>query len=193
MKHVRGPFPPKFRAAAGSIAFSICALAGAPALAQQAIYKWVDERGVVNYGNTDVPKNITVSLIDTAPPVAAIQPQSTALPGDAEALREQLAKSQEEVARLHATAGAQVAARKAEPFEAWRQRCESDHRVDCDKETYTAELRADSLVRRPIVRQPAKALPPPLPVRPKAVSMEVNRSPKPGMNPGTKLPAISLQ
>jgi hypothetical protein len=114
MQYVRGPFPPKFRDAGRSLALALLILAAAPALAQQqSIFKWVDERGVVNYGNAEVPKNVAVSLVDTTPQASA-KPDSrsaanAARPArlsDADVLREQLARSHEEIARLRQAAAA---------------------------------------------------------------------------------------
>ncbi len=153
MHQVRGPFPPEFRSAAGAALFIICSLAASTTMAQQSIYKWVDDRGVVNYGNSAVPKNTAVSLVDTSPQAAAQTAAKAENPGryarlsDADVLREQLARSQEEIAKLRqASAGGSAAgngtsatARHAEDYANWRARCESEHRVDCDEETFNVE------------------------------------------------------
>jgi hypothetical protein len=140
MQHVRGPFPPEFRYAAALV---LTLIAAAPAMAQQTIYKWVDERGVVNYGNAQVPKNSNVSLVDTTPRVAASTDAKPAGPAartgrlsDADVLREQLARSQDEISRLKQAAGGAPARRP--DFATWRLQCEKEHHVDCNEETYNA-------------------------------------------------------
>jgi hypothetical protein len=127
MQYVRGPFPPEFRDAAASLAFAILLSAAAPAMAQQqSIYKWVDEHGVVNYGNAEVPKNTNISLVDTSPqitarPADAKPGASAAKPtrlSDADVLREQLARSHEEIARLRRAAAANGDAAEETPVKA---------------------------------------------------------------------------
>jgi hypothetical protein len=180
MHQVRGPFPPEFRSAAGAALLVICALSALPAMAQQSIFKWVDDRGVVNYGNAEVPKNSAVSLVDTSPQAAshpAVKIESRARPArlsDADVLREQLARSQEEIARLRqasaanaATApAASTAARRAENYAAWRAQCESEHRADCDEETFAAE-------KKPAAKPVANR------AKPSAASLQYAATPKP--------------
>jgi len=111
MQQVRGPFLPIFRAAAGPLVLAICF--AAPSAFAQTIYKWVDERGVVNYGNADVPKKREVTVVDTTPPVA-IQPGANprdAAPHpvkltEADMLRGELMRTREEIARLKQAAPA---------------------------------------------------------------------------------------
>jgi hypothetical protein len=177
MHQVRGPFPPEFRSAAGAALLVICALSALPAMAQQSIFKWVDDRGVVNYGNAEVPKNSAVSLVDTSPQAAshpAVKIESRARPArlsDADVLREQLARSQEEIARLRQASAAgppaaSTAARRAENYAAWRAQCESEHRADCDEETFAAE-------KKPAAKPVANR------AKPSAASLQYAATPKP--------------
>jgi uncharacterized protein DUF4124 len=88
MQHVRGLFPSKIRLA--GVVFALAAAAAclfSGPVSAQTIYKWVDERGVVNYGNADVPKKGNVSVVDTTPAVigqpAAKPHENTNRPGKA--------------------------------------------------------------------------------------------------------------
>src|SRR5215471_9301067 len=115
---------------------SILALAAWPALAQ--VYKWVDEKGVVNYSNeapTDRkatqldPKNARVSIIGTDDSTK----QSATAQGSVNerVLAEKIDRLErkldaERYARSAADAQAQAAA------DSWYQQCLRDRRVDCD-------------------------------------------------------------
>ena len=180
MQHVRGPFPSFSRApgrrvlVSGGLALAIALCAsGASA---QAIYKWVDERGVVNYGNADVPKSRDVSIVDTAPPVA-LQPDAkrreSATPAsklsDADLLRQELVRTRDENARLRQNVAQFTPAsapQHADVYAAWREQCERQRHVDCDEGTFVAEARVAPLIRQPVlVRQPVKVLPRPVPAK----------------------------
>jgi len=115
---------------------SILALAAWPALAQ--VYKWVDEKGVVNYSNeapTDRkatqldPKAARVSIIgtdDSTKRTAMTQPSANerVLAEKIDRLERKL--DQERYARSVSEAQAQTAA------DSWYQQCLRDRRVDCD-------------------------------------------------------------
>ncbi len=114
MQNVRGPFLTIFRAAAGPLALAISI--AAPSVHAQTIYKWVDEHGIVNYGNADVPKKREITVVDTTPPVviqSSVKPRdAVARPvrlSDADMLREELVRSREEIARLKQAAPANPA------------------------------------------------------------------------------------
>jgi hypothetical protein len=193
MQHVRGPFLSVFRAAAGSLVLAICA--AAPVASAQTIYKWVDERGVVNYGNADVPKTRQVSVVDTTPPVTAAQPNAKprdtavrqARLSDADMLREELMRSREEVARLrqNAAPGAKSnSGRAPEGFAAWRETCEQQHRLDCNEATYTAESQSAGAQPQPAAaRQPLTYLPKPALDKSEQATLQVAGSSKPAPKP----------
>jgi hypothetical protein len=163
MQMLRGPFLTIFRATAGLTPFvltlfvrSLFVLCATTASAQT-IYKWVDEHGVVNYGNADVPKSREVKVVDTTPPVAA-QPgakarEAAAHPArlsDADMLREELLRSREEVSRLrqNASVSKNGAGHPPEGFAAWRDACEKQHRDDCSEAAFIADN--PSVVNQPV-------------------------------------------
>jgi hypothetical protein len=150
MQTLRGPLLSVFRATAGLTLFVLCLLVLCAGTASaQTIYKWVDERGVVNYGNADVPKTREVKVVDTTPPVAAQAGakarEAAAHPArlsDADMLREELLRSREEVARLRQNASASPrngSGHPADGFAAWRDACEKQHRDDCSEAVFNAE------------------------------------------------------
>jgi hypothetical protein len=170
----------------------------------QTIYKWVDERGVVNYGNADVPKTRQVSVVDTTPPVAAqsgAKPRDTAARptrlSDADMLREELMRSREEVARLRQNP-AQTAkgspGHGPESYAAWREACEQHNRVDCDEATYNAETQAGGLPRQPAaVRQPVTYAPKPALNTSEQGTLQIAGSPKPAPRSSGTNPITTMQ
>jgi hypothetical protein len=164
MQRLRGPFLSVFRATAVvPVLFAGACLVTIPAFAQT-IYKWVDERGVVNYGNAEVPKSKDVSIVDTTPQVVS-QPDAKARQAkssDTDALREQLQRSREEVSRLrqNSTQGyTGNANRGSDAYAAWREDCERKHRTDCNEATYSAETQAAQAPQPGAVRPPANTPP----------------------------------
>jgi len=115
---------------------SILALAAWPVLAQ--VYKWVDEKGVVNYSNeapadrksTQLdPKAARVSIIgtdDSTKRTEMVQPSANerVLAEKIDRLERKL--DQERYARSASDAQAQTAA------DSWYQQCLRERRVDCD-------------------------------------------------------------
>lgn len=172
MQQVRGPFLSVFRAAAGTLALATSAVLAAPTSAQT-IYKWVDEHGVVNYGNTDVPKARDVSVVDTSPPVAGAgateaKPRETvarvARISDADMLREELMRSREEIARLKQTAaqtGKGTASRGPDGYAAWREQCELQHRAACNEAAYAESLQGAQVQQPVVAQQPVTYIPKP--------------------------------
>jgi hypothetical protein len=149
MQTLRGPFLTVFRATAGlTLAVPCLFVLSATTASAQTIYKWVDERGVVNYGNADVPKSREVKVVDTTPPVAAQASAKTrevaahpARLSDADMLREELLRSREEIARLrqNASVSKNGTGHPPEGFAAWRDACEKQHRDDCSEAAFIAE------------------------------------------------------
>jgi len=173
MKFIRGAFPTFFRPAAALFGCAL-ALALLPGGADaQAIYRWVDERGVVNYGNTDVPKDREVKAVDTTPKVAvrAESPPAVAAarPSDTESLRRELARAREEVSRLRQDAtAANSGARPGPSYAEWREECERQRRVDCDDPAaYAAAGSVAGVLRQPVILRRPHLAPKPIPVAPR--------------------------
>lgn len=113
---------------------SILALASSPLLAQ--VYKWIDEKGVVNYSN-EPPANIKATQLDPKASRLSVVDSDDALkravsPSASEsALSEKIDRLErkldaERYARSVADSQAQAAA------DSWYQQCLRDRRVDCD-------------------------------------------------------------
>jgi hypothetical protein len=192
MQLLRGPFLALFRVTAGLTLSVLCLLVpcATPACAQT-IYKWVDERGVVNYGNADVPKKGDVKVVDTSPPVAAqagAKPREaavhTARLSDADMLREELLRSREEVARLRQSAvvSKNGTGRPPEGFAAWRESCEKQHRDDCSEAAFNTENPA-------VINQPVSYSKPAAP----EPAMQVAGSPKPAPRSSGTIPISTMQ
>jgi hypothetical protein len=110
------------------------AAAAAAGAAHAQVYKWTDERGVVNYSSSPPPAGRTgkvvneesgrVSTIPTELPPAAA--------GSAErGLRERVERlEQENAAQRQATAANDAAAQEA--YRRWLEQCRADRRTDCD-------------------------------------------------------------
>jgi hypothetical protein len=117
---------------------SILALAAWPVLAQ--VYKWVDEKGVVNYSNEAPADRKATQLDPKAGRVSVIgiddsAKQTAKAPGSVNerVLAEKIDRLErkldaERYARSAADAQAQSAA------DSWYQQCLRDRRVDCDYE-----------------------------------------------------------
>jgi hypothetical protein len=192
MQMLRGPFLSVFRAAAGLTLFVPCLLVLCAGTASaQTIYKWVDEHGVVNYGNADVPKKGEVKVVDTTPPVAAqpfAKPRDAAAHpvrlSDADMLREELLRSREEISRLRQNAAVSKngTGHPPEGFTAWRDACEKQHRDDCSEAAFTADN--PSVVNQPVnFSKPAAPDP----------AMQVAGPAKPAPRPSVTNPITTMQ
>ena len=116
-----------------SSALVVVSLTAFPALAQ--VYKWVDEKGVVNYSN-EAPVNGKATQLDPKSSrlsiVGTSGAQKTVLASASDsALSEKLDRIErkldaERYARGVSDAQAQAAA------DSWYQQCQRDRRVDCD-------------------------------------------------------------
>ena len=119
------------------VAASALALAG---VAHAQVYKWVDDKGVVNYSSAPPAKGKGVVKLDedrvtTIPspgarrddPAAAANP---AAPGDP-ALRQRIDQLEREAAAQRQSAGQQDAA-AADAYRRWLEQCRAERRVDCD-------------------------------------------------------------
>jgi hypothetical protein len=108
------------------------ALAGG---AQAQVYKWVDEKGVVNYSSTPPPTGGPAVMVDeskgrvTTVPAPEVQ-RDAAASGDP-ALRRRVEQLEREAAAQRQMAAQQDAA-AAEAYRRWREQCLAERRVDCD-------------------------------------------------------------
>lgn len=112
---------------------SVLALAGG---AQAQVYKWVDEKGVVNYSSTPPPKGRPAVIVDeskgrvTTVPAPDAQRDAEATTGDPALRRRVEQLEREAAAQRQAAAQQEIAA--AEAQRRWREQCLAERRVDCD-------------------------------------------------------------
>ena len=117
-----------------SVALAVL-LALAPAV-QAGIYKWVDEKGVVNYSNTPPPESSksVKRLEEETGRVSTIQAYDysrAAAPARDRALQDRIARLEQELARSRQMAAIDEAM-ALEAHRQWRERCFAQRRVDCD-------------------------------------------------------------
>ena len=108
-------------------------LALAP-VAHAEIYKWVDDKGVVNYTSTPPQNRKAVKLDEEQGRVSTIEAydySKSGAPRREQALQERVARLEEEVARGRQVAALDAAA-AAEAYRVWREQCIAQRRVDCD-------------------------------------------------------------
>jgi hypothetical protein len=119
------------------VMFRLAALAASLLLALPAhaqIYKWVDDKGVVNYTGTPPANRKSVALDEEQGRVSTIQAVDYSKVGAArreQALQARVARLEEEVARGQQTAALDAAA-AADAYRVWREQCIAQRRVDCD-------------------------------------------------------------
>ncbi len=119
------------RACVSLLAAVACLAATAPASGQ--VYRWTDERGVVNYGNKPPPNARNVApMREDSGRVSTIPGMS---PETVEAERERL--DQRRADRLQRELDAERRANRAAntgggDFQSWREQCLAERRVDCD-------------------------------------------------------------
>ncbi len=102
-----------------------------PAGAQ--MYKWVDDKGVTNYGSTPPANARNVQKVDESNPrvstVPGLKPEEVQA-GENRALQQKVDSLERDLeAQRRATADAQA---RATADAQWRERCLADRRVDCD-------------------------------------------------------------
>lgn len=139
--------------------------------AQAEIYKWVDEKGVVNYGTTPPPGKSAKQLPADAPGVTVV-PGSPAPPPPA-----QKSATDERVERLEKALEAEKASRaeqerrEDEKLKAAIAQCEANRGVDCEQDPYQTLNDGYGVPGRVIVRPrpvyPPHAHKPPPPPPPK--------------------------
>jgi hypothetical protein len=136
------------------------ALAG---VAHAQVYKWVDEKGVVNYSSSPPPKGrVAVKLDEDSRRVSTIPVSEARRDGPAAAtdpaLRRRVDELEREAAEQRQGAAQQEAA-AAEAQRRWVEQCRADRRVDCDDPTRGAYVDPGYNHAYP----PANARPRPLP------------------------------
>jgi hypothetical protein len=134
----------------------VASLAAAPAVHAQ-VYKWVDEKGVVNYSSAPPPKGKGVVKLEddngrvtTIPaPVRRDDPATAADP----ALRQRVEQLEREAAAQRQSAAQQEIA-GAEAYRRWVEQCRAERRVDCDDPNRGAFAPGYDYVYPPNVRPP---------------------------------------
>lgn len=119
-----------FRASAPALWILVAVLASAPAVAE--IYKWVDDKGVVNYSEHPPPAgkarvvaadHVPLTIYAAPPPARPAAPREAVLDARIDALERQLARERQE----RESSAAFAAEREAQRLE----RCRRERRVDC--------------------------------------------------------------
>jgi hypothetical protein len=112
----------------------LAALVALAPAARAEVYKWVDEKGVVNYSSTP-PENRKSTKLDEeqgrVSTIPAVDYSKSGAPRREQALQERVARLEQEVTRTRQAAALDAAA-AAEAYQAWREQCIAQRRVDCD-------------------------------------------------------------
>lgn len=155
---------------------SLLALLAAPGVRAE-VYKWVDEKGVVNYGTTPPPGKSAKQLPAGAPGVTVVPGEPVPPPAPAPAK----SASDERVERLERALAAEKAQRESkEQREDDKRRaaiaqCEANRGVDCDEDPYQQLNGGYGVPSRVVVRPhpiyPPNPPPPP-PPKPKPPEKE---------------------
>jgi uncharacterized protein DUF4124 len=109
-------------------------LAATPSLAQ--VYKWVDDKGVVNYSN-EAPANRTSKVLDPksvrVSTYSTDEPRAPAPGASEKALHEKLDRLERKLDAERYARQSTADAQTASVVDArWYERCVRDRRVDCD-------------------------------------------------------------
>lgn len=113
-----------------------------PLLAHAQVYKWVDQRGVTNYGEKPPGNVVNVTTVEADSNLSTIPlaiPQRPSRPGDATwearaAMWEARAAQLERNAAIAGSLDRQILVGGQDPA-AWRERCFAELRVDCLRPT----------------------------------------------------------
>lgn len=147
--------------------------------AGDAVHRWVDERGVVNYGDRP-PEGRKTTRIETTDPLGVTEPvqRPPAAPsaGNAGLMDRNAVQREVESAlqRERAAAAQESAARQEAAMAEARRRCEEQRRVDCDHPGLVDEnvyVGPPRIVRRhyplypPVVKPPAQPVERPMLMR----------------------------
>jgi hypothetical protein len=113
---------------------ALAALVAAAPLAHGQVYKWVDDKGVVNYSSTPPDNRKSQKLDEDKGRVSTIEAQDFSKTDAArreQALKDRVDRLEQEAQRNRQTATAQEFA-AAEAQRLWRERCITERRTDCD-------------------------------------------------------------
>jgi hypothetical protein len=113
---------------------TLAALLALAPVAHAEIYKWVDDKGVVNYSNTPPASRKSVKLDEEQGRVSTIEAYDYSRGGASkreQALQDRVARLEQEMARGRQTAALDAAA-AAEAYRVWREQCIAQRRMDCD-------------------------------------------------------------
>lgn len=167
----------------------LCSLTAASAAHGQ-VYKWVDEKGVVNYGSEPPKRAAAKALPPEASTVTIISGPASAPKADARdrELERRLARAEQELEdekRSRAIAAQTRSDAEAARLARLREACERERRVDCDSDPYGA--RYDTVVVVPQSRYPYRpqARPPLNPVTVTPGAPRSLRAEKPRSTAGT--------
>jgi hypothetical protein len=114
------------------VALGILLVSPLAALAQ--VYKWTDDKGVVNYSSTPPDNRKSQKLDEDKGRVSTIEAQDFSKTDAArreQALKERVDRLEQDAQRNRQTATAQEFA-AVEAQRQWRERCIADRRTDCD-------------------------------------------------------------
>ena len=138
----------------------IAAVLASPGIAQ--LYKWVDDKGVTNYGSTPPANARSVEKVDESrvSTVPGQKPEEVQA-GEKRALEQKVDQLERDLdAQRRATAQAQE---RAAADAQWRERCLADRRIDCDDPS-RGQLEYDpGWGPYPPVMLPPRPVPPPRP------------------------------
>lgn len=118
------------------LVFSSAAAIGVAGIAHAQVYKWTDEKGVVNYSSTPPPKGRSATIVnEDSGRVSTLPTDPTARDGQPSAseraLRDRVDRLEQDAAAQRQAAGANDAAAQ-EAYRRWYDQCRADRRVDCD-------------------------------------------------------------
>lgn len=107
-----------------------------PALAHGQVYKWLDEKGVVNYSSSPPPKGMGAVTLDVNSGRVTTMPAQAARRDDPAAasqpaLRRRIDQLERDASAQRQSAAQQEAA-AADAHRRWVEQCRAERRVDCD-------------------------------------------------------------
>lgn len=120
--------------APSSVPVLVAALIALAPAAYGQVYKWTDEKGVVNYSSTPPDSRKSQKLDEDKGRVSTIESSDVAKAEAArreQGLRDRVDRLEQDAQRSRQTASGQDAA-SPEAFRQWRERCISERRTDCD-------------------------------------------------------------
>jgi hypothetical protein len=164
-------------------------LAAAASAAQGQVYRWTDDRGIVNYSNKPPPAGVpSVTVAEPEPPLASA-PEPQRSPTANSELRERVDTLERELA-VERSARQLTAQADDDRRRRAKEECERQRRVDCD-ELDTLQENGPVIVRprvrpRPVI-VPTLPVPATEPKRPPSAPPKTQNAPASSrMGPGTR-------